>query len=222
MSDVVHDPESTRDRIVASAGEVFADKGFDDATIREICQRAGANIAAVNYYFGDKETLYVETLKAAHEWRMSQARMPEWPAGTPADLKLADFITTMVRRMVVGDSACHIRLLLRELLRPDSVCADVARDYIRPEFESLQAILRELVGPGLRDEKLRMLAFSIVGQCLHYRVADALVRKLVSAEEYATYTPEFLAKHILEFTNHAISGYAPGALRKAGREGRDA
>jgi len=147
--------------------------------------------------------------------------MPEWPAGTPARVKLADFVTTLVRRMVVGDSACHVRLLLRELLRPDSVCADVARDYIQPEFESLQGILRELVGLGMRDQKLRMLAFSVVGQCLHYRVADALVHKLVSDEEYASYTPESLASHIIEFTLHAISGYAAGAQPESGRERRE-
>src|SRR5438552_12326711 len=55
----------TQTRLLEVAGQVFAEKGFDGATVREICQRADANIAAVNYYFRDKEKLYIEAVKSA-------------------------------------------------------------------------------------------------------------------------------------------------------------
>ena len=44
-------------QILNAAGEVFAIKGFKDATIREISAQAGVNLAAINYHFGDKERL---------------------------------------------------------------------------------------------------------------------------------------------------------------------
>ena len=58
-------PDDPRRRLLETAGQIFAEKGFDGATVREICRRAGVNIAAVNYYFRDKEQLYIEAVKSA-------------------------------------------------------------------------------------------------------------------------------------------------------------
>ena len=50
-------PGATRLQLIEAAGEVFAEMGFQNATVREICRRAGANVAAVNYHFQSKEAL---------------------------------------------------------------------------------------------------------------------------------------------------------------------
>ncbi len=59
MGELQHE---TRQRLLETAGQVFAEQGFRAATVRDICRRAGANIASVNYHFGDKERLYSEVL----------------------------------------------------------------------------------------------------------------------------------------------------------------
>ena len=71
--------DPTRIRLVEAAGEEFAGKGFDAARIRTICERAGANVAAVNYHFGDKERLYVETVLHAHQCGIDTAPEGTWP-----------------------------------------------------------------------------------------------------------------------------------------------
>src|SRR3954454_14888142 len=158
-----NDIDTTRERIAEAAGEIFAERGFDGTTVRDICQRAGANIAAVNYYFGDKQRLYVESVVRAHCWRMQQARLPQWSDGTPAETKLADFITTFIRRVRTGpDGTWHTKLMVREMAHPTGACAELVQSSIRPQFEILLAILRELLPTDVGDERLQLPGFSIV------------------------------------------------------------
>ena len=78
---MVHD--LTKTRLLEAAGEEFADKGFEGATVRVICDRAGVNLAAVNYHFGDKEHLYVQALLHAHRCGSDDAD-PETVCGLAA------------------------------------------------------------------------------------------------------------------------------------------
>src|SRR5262245_22201741 len=199
------DSDTTRERIATAAGEIFAERGFDGTTVRDICQRAGANIAAVNYYFGDKQRLYVEAVVQAHRWRMEQFPLPKWDDDTPAEKRLADFILTFVRRVKSGpDGTWHSKLMMREMANPTEACAELAQSSIRPQFEILLSILRELMPANASDEELRLTAFSIVGQCLFYHFADPVIRNLLSSEEYKSLEIERLAHHITDFSLTSI------------------
>jgi AcrR family transcriptional regulator len=198
--------DNVRDRITDAAGEIFAERGFDGTTVRDICQRAGANVAAVNYYFGDKQQLYIEAVVRAHQWRMEKARLPEWPAGTSAETKLADFIKTFIRRVRIGpEITWHTRLMMREMAHPTDACAELVQSSIRPQFEILLQILQELLSSDVSDDDLRLTAFSIVGQCLFYHFADAVIRNLLTGEEYSALDIEKLANHITNFSLCSIS-----------------
>src|SRR3954469_13572389 len=91
---------ATRQSLLEAAGEVFAEVGFRAATVREICQRAGANIAAVNYHFGDKEKLYVEVLRNAQ--RYAAEKYPTdygVSADAPPAKKLRAFVRSFLLRI---------------------------------------------------------------------------------------------------------------------------
>ena len=213
-----NDVDTTRERIAEAAGEIFAERGFDGTTVRDICQRAGANIAAVNYYFGDKQQLYVEAVVRAHRWRMEQASLPEWSESTTAETKLADFIKTFIRRVLTGPGdTWHTKLVMREMAHPTAACAELVQSSIRPQFEILLSILRDLLPSDVSAERLRLTAFSIVGQCLFYHFADPVVRNLLTSKEYSELDVAKLAQHILDFSLSSIGQPARDERRGAVR-----
>lgn len=197
--------EDTKVRVLEAAGRIFAERGFRDATVRDICQAAQVNLAAVNYHFGDKERLYIESVKHAHRTRMQQVPMPQWAEGTSGAVKLHDFVYAFLCRVLSNDGqGWEPQLMMRELAQPTVACEELVREYIRPHFALLQRILDELVSPATSEAERHRIGFGIVGQCLHYRIAEPILRHLISAEEYQQNDPARLADHICRWTLAAL------------------
>jgi AcrR family transcriptional regulator len=207
-------PDVTQERLLDAAGQIFAGKGYEGATVREICQLAGANIAAVNYYFRDKERLYIEAVKSACRSQSEESPMPEWPEGTPAVARLRDYIRILASRMADNhDPQWQRQLFLREMAQPTAACAELVRDNIRPMAEVLSTILRDLL-PDVPEAKRWLIGFSIVGQCLFYRLARPVVALLVGEEEHRTYGAALLADHITQFSLAALGLEKPSAKQR--------
>src|SRR5437868_11325514 len=109
--------ERTRAKLLDAAGEVFSERGYYDATVREICARAGANVAAVNYHFRDKERLYTTCLA-----RWAQTALEKYPPllGLPADApleqRLEAFVHSFLLRLLDNSRfAWHGKLMSREM-----------------------------------------------------------------------------------------------------------
>jgi AcrR family transcriptional regulator len=204
----VDDP---RVRILSAAGQEFAEHGYEAATVRDICAAAGVNLAAVNYYFGDKKRLYIESVKHAHEERLRRVPHPEWPPGTSPRTKLHEFIDNTLERMLgLGQPPWQVRLMMREVLQPTEACRELVENYIRPHFGMLLGILDELVGGSLPTSELRRVGLSIIGQCFLYRAAGDVVGMLVPAGEVdACHTPHAIADHITRFSLAALGGGEP-------------
>jgi AcrR family transcriptional regulator len=200
------DADDPRDRLLLAAGQAFAEHGYEAATVRDICLEAGVNVAAVNYYFGDKRRLYIESVKHAHEARVKQVPLPEWPAGKPAADRLHDFVANMLERMLgFGQPPWQVRLMMREVLHPTDACRELVEDYIRPHFALLVSILDDLCQGRLSQPELRRVALSIIGQCFLYRAAGDVVRMLVpQAEIESLHTPARLADHVTRYALAAL------------------
>ena len=142
------DGAATKAQILDAAGEVFAEKGFDRATGKEIAERAGSNSAAVNYYYGGIEGLYAEVLVEAHRRLLTYDRLlklAEAP-GTPED-KLRTLIGLVVRTIMgPASSSWSLRVLSREVLAPTPAFAVLRDREILPKKRIVTGIVGEILG----------------------------------------------------------------------------
>jgi AcrR family transcriptional regulator len=200
-----------RERILLAAGREFAERGYEAATVRDICTAAGVNVAAVNYYFGDKKRLYIESVKHAHAERLRQVPVPDWPPGTPPTDKLRGFVGSMLDRMLGGDQPpWQVGLMMRELLQPTEACRELVENSIRPHFETLLTILDEVAAGALPPSEIRRVGLSVIGQCFLYRAAGDVVAMLVPPGELdACHTPHRIADHVTRFTLAALGAASP-------------
>lgn len=197
--------DDTRQRLIDAAGAIFAERGYEATSVRDICQHADANIAAVNYHFGDKKSLYVAAVR--HAQSCADEENPEiiWPDDMPPIQRLRQFIRTMVERKLVTDKPIwHLEIMLREMAHPTEACGAVVEDYVRPMANGLRAILLSLLGDDFPEEKGRMIGFSIVGQVLFYYVHQPMIRLLVGDEAYSKLTVQAVADHITDFSLAAM------------------
>ena len=189
-------------RLLNAAGEVFAEHGYRDATIREICAKAGANVAAVNYHFGGKEQLYVEVLRYAD--RLANDRNPAIPEGfgeLPPEQRLAVFVRQFLRRVFdTGRPAWMERLMAREMSEPTEALAGLMERNIRPRALALQQVVRELLGLKADEATIQRAAGSIVGQCLFYHHSRPITGRLMPAVSFDGPGVEVLTEQITAFT----------------------
>jgi AcrR family transcriptional regulator len=193
----------TRAQLLEAACRVFAEKGYRDATIAEICEQAGANIAAVNYYFRDKETLYAEA------WRLAFQRSLEAypvdggiPTNAPAEERLRGRIISLVQRIINPENH-EFEIVRKELANPTGLLEAVMRESIEPLARGLTATVRELLGHNAAELQVKLCQMSIMAQCLHPMMRHRF-HKLFASQ--GSESPplgsgvQIIAEHIIRFS----------------------
>jgi AcrR family transcriptional regulator len=197
--------EATKKRLLEAAGQVFAEKGFRAATIRDIRDRAGCNLAAINYHFGDKKGLYIAVVRHIAEENFREVPLPTWPPGTPPVEKLRGFIRYFANRLIQDqEPAWAMQIMMRELFQPTEACIEFVRQFVRPNFEVLLGILAEILPPDFPPLQRYQVAFSIVGQCLHYRLTRPVLRLLLGEGDFERLDAERIADHVSRFSLAAL------------------
>lgn len=155
----------TGKRLLAAAADVFARKDYRSATAAEISELAGANIAAINYHFGDKETLYAEAWRYAFSEAIT-AHPPDGgvPADRPADERLRGEIAALLRR--IGDeNNKEFWIAQKELANPTGLLLEVMRDEIDPLRQRMEGVIREFLGPNVDESQVQLSVISIMSMC---------------------------------------------------------
>ena len=199
----------TKKRIIETAGNIFAELGFQNATVREICKQAGVNIAAINYHFGDKKGLYLAAIQYGKD-----AAFQKYPLDVRSDKlsspeeRLKEFVSRFVgraRECDEGEIPWLRKLIARELLRPTEGLDLVAEEVVKPIFKTLSAIVRELLGSKATEGTVKLCCASIVGQSLFFFHAQPMIKRLFPAKNY--FDTQLIADHITHFSLNAINNF---------------
>jgi AcrR family transcriptional regulator len=194
-------PELTRDKLIEAAGHVFAERGYRAATIRDICRRAGANVAAVNYTFGDKMGLYTEVLR--HSVRAAQSASLN--AALDGSLSAEDVIRGVIRARLM--SLCqetrpdwHVRLVMHECSHPTPAMARVVDEGMRKIYDRVRNAIGEIIGLPADHETTRLSVNSIIGQILFYSFSKPVLMHLQPELKLTPQQLDRIADHIADFS----------------------
>ena len=204
----------TRRRLIEAGLEVFAEEGFRNATLQEICGRAGANIAAANYHFGGKEELYAAVFEYAVQRATTDGRSDAHAADASPEERLRAHIGTFLGRLLdPGRQAWIARLVAREMIEPTPVLDRLVRKRMRANHELIAGAIRDLLGPGASDETVRFCTLSVVAQCVFYRNSAPVITRLYPDLQPAKEVRR-IAEHVTSFSLGAIRGLKPSERRK--------
>ncbi len=209
-------PEDTRSKLLDAAGQVFAESGFQAATVREICSCAGVNIALVNYHFGDKLELYTEVLRhsvgASGNGIINQAIR-----GTgPPEEAFRELIYAMLLRVCRADRpGWHFRLMMHEFAQPTPAMASVINETMRPVYDRFRELIGSMLDLPPDHDQVRLATHSVIAQVVHYAHARHVVSRVWPELELNPERITQIANHIGDFSLAGLRQMAPTPARKA-------
>jgi AcrR family transcriptional regulator len=200
--------DPTRDKLLDVAGRIFADRGYRAATIREICIAAGANVAAVNYHFGDKLALYTEVVQHSARAAEIEALQSALSQLAPPEEILRAVVRVRLRSVCRGDRPdWHFRILAHELAQPTPALRQLITKVGQPLFQRLLELIGGMIGLPPTDDKTRLCAISVMGQILVYVFAAPLLTGVWPGLKMTPEQVEQIADHIADFSLSYIRNF---------------
>jgi TetR/AcrR family transcriptional regulator, regulator of cefoperazone and chloramphenicol sensitivity len=203
----------TRDRLFKAAERLFSARGFKNVTVREICHDAGANVAAINYHFGDKLGLYRVVLKTAIDaMRDSTEEAKRAGAGKPPEEQLRTYVALFLRRLLQAKNEAVHRLIEREVSDPTPALDDLLDQGIRPRIEYLSEVIAAMIGCDPSDERVFRCVVSVQAQTIIYARPNVVAERLGFPVKPSPEMIDEAARHIADFSVAGV--YAIGRAHR--------
>ncbi len=201
--------DETRQRLLDAGRQLFSEDGFHRVTVRDICHLARANVAAVNYHFGDKFGLYMDILRAGIALMSETNEMARMAGeGKPPEEQLRVYIKVFLERIAGKDRQSWLqKIMTHEVANPTPALDVVFDQVVQPRLAYVGGILAALLGCPQDDPRVLRCVGSVFGQCTVYQWAHVRERLLKDKP----LTPERidqLANHVFEFSLAGIRGLA--------------
>ncbi len=165
------DGDNTRQQILETAGQLFADLGYGATTSKLICEECGCNLAAVNYHFGSRDGLYSNVLLESHHRIIAfNTLLDITNSSDDSRTKLSRFIDTLIDGIEINQWPS--RLLIREIMAPTVFIDELIQNEALPKFSLLKTLLSDITGIDPSDEKMSLLLLSTIAPCMLLLVGD--------------------------------------------------
>jgi len=202
--------DNTRERLLDQAERLFAMKGFEAVSVREITGAAGSNLAAVNYHFGNKMNLYMQVFRErwVHRTRRIRQSFARRLSGRSAP-SLQEVVHAMARAFLDGpltdeERRHHVMLMQRELSQPTEALKMVVEEVMRPHQQDLIELIRPRLPAGVDEERLRLCVLSILGVTIYFTFARPTVSMIIK-RDYDEGFKNMLIEHIASFALNGIN-----------------
>ena len=203
MPAVSDNSDETHRRLLDAALLIFAEHGYEAATTRQICERAKANAAAVNYHFGDKLGLYkavLQTVVAVQRGRMAEGDLVD----LEPEVALREFIRRMVAALSVQPTDPYQRLMVNEMAQPTAGLAVMVECIMRPRSKLLCSLVSRIIGSSPASWQTRFAVYSVIAQIVHFMHARPVIQLLWPDWQSDPAMTRRLAAHIEEFSLSAL------------------
>ncbi|MBG0791268.1 MAG: CerR family C-terminal domain-containing protein [Desulfovibrionaceae bacterium] len=192
---------NTKSALLAAAIQVFADKGFDSATVRDICGRAKANVAAVNYHYGSKDGLYAAVL--AEIFPTGEERHAQITPDLSPEERLREFIRGLASDIFERGSdtiAQRWAIFLREMAKPSGNLDYIVQHHVQPRADELRCILSEILGPNAPDTTLAYCSANIWALMLDHLLIQPILDRLTPDRPAADNGLDLFVDHVFRFS----------------------
>lgn len=170
----------TRRRLLDTAARLFAERGYRDVAIRDICERACTNIASVNYHFGSKQKLHRAAIDHARERALQQmASQPATRGANTPEGKLRKHLRcTIGRAFEQGPASWYVRIVLRELAEPTAALKQTIDEHIAPPQRKLEGIIAQVLNEDPDSERAKDIASSLLATTVYFHNCPAAIEHL--------------------------------------------
>ena len=161
---------NTRTRLLEAAMALFAERGFEQTTVAAISTQAEANVAAVNYHFGDKQSLYCEALRAAYD-QANQTYPVAMPADAdmPPEQRLRHHIYAMISQISCPTQPGYLcRMVAKEFAEPTFAVDMIFSELISQNRAHMWSTLSGLLGTDASEQRMHLAMVSVVAQFQFY------------------------------------------------------